>query len=494
MHRLPIGNALRIAPIVLVSLSVFLLHYSASPQPSIGGNESQAIQIGWDGRAITRTCHAAVDDLPAFKSTLIEHEKTLIGFIHKIRDGILTYGELSNGRINSAKPRVLLEKITENIKSLDNSGKTAALVYDMGLFNEHYSLCVWLITAQGIEAAETVPVVPGGPFGSLSVAALLRRVLHVELRAARRAPARCALVLDPWYQNSQNSEDESEPYIREMEDAQQLLLPLSVAAKLQASDAKRLLILPVADIGSIPFPALPFGGRQLIDRFALVLLPDLNALLGVSRPPRPWRSEPQSSLVLRSLVVGDPDLPQEQFPPLPGARSEAIEVAEMTGVKPLLGPEATKTEVLGRMQSGPLLNLIYLATHGCSDPVNPMDGSFLGLTGDHLYGRDIKELEFLNNPLVVMSACQTGLGKVFEGGTFGLVRAWYHAGSPQIVMSLWNIDDAATKHIMVQFMRQLEGGVLAEFSLQRALLAERAINSDPALWAGIALFGLPSSF
>ena len=43
---------------------------------------------------------------------------------------------------------------------------------------------------------------------------------------------------------------------------------------------------------------------------------------------------------------------------------------------------------------------------------------------------------FFNEPLVVMSACQTGLGKVFEGGTFGLARAWCHAGSSQIVTSL----------------------------------------------------------
>jgi hypothetical protein len=121
-----------------------------------------------------------------------------------------------------------------------------------------------------------------------------------------------------------------------------------------------------------------------------------------------------------------------------------------------------------------------------------MVGSFLALAGDHLYGRDIKGLLFPNNPLVVMSACQTGLGKVFEGGTFGLVRAWYHVGASQIVMSLWNIDDNATKDLMLEFMRRLKAGAVTEFALREAMLATRQKYADPALWASVALFGLPS--
>jgi CHAT domain len=54
----------------------------------------------------------------------------------------------------------------------------------------------------------------------------------------------------------------------------------------------------------------------------------------------------------------------------------------------------------------------------------------------------IKSLKLEHDPLVVMSACQTGLGKIFEGGTFGLTRAWHFAGASQIVMSLWNVDDS----------------------------------------------------
>jgi hypothetical protein len=169
-----------------------------------------------------------------------------------------------------------------------------------------------------------------------------------------------------------------------------------------------------------------------------------------------------------------------------------MQVADLVGERPLLGGEATKTEVLAELARKRDAKLIYLATHAMSDAVNPMDGSFLGLAGAHLYGRDIKSLVFVNNPLVVMSACQTGLGKVFEGGTFGLVRAWYHVGSAQIVMSLWNIDDLATKDIMLGFMRRITSGAMAEFALREAMLDTRARHPDPALWASVGLFGLPS--
>ena len=442
--------------------------------------------MGWDGRPVTRTCHADADDLQGLKATLIEHEKARIGFKNKIQHGVFSGGELSGGRIRSAAPALLVELIGRHLADIEGSGETAALVYDIGLAGPQYALCVWLFSARGVEAAATVPIAEGSPFRLASAAATVRSGLDVEGRAAVRAPRLRAGqgVERPGPERERASE-------RLTQEAWSLLMPGAIADKLRASSAKRLLILPVSDIGFVPFAALPLGDQRLIDRFALVLLPDIEALLDLSIEVRPWSGVRDT----RGVIVGDPDLAQDprwNFPPLAGARSEAVEVAALVGEQPLLGLEASKTHVLDRLKATRNAGLIYLATHALSDAVNPMDGSFLALAGDHLYGRDIKGLFFLNSPLVVMSACQTGLGKVFEGGTFGLVRAWYHVGAPQIVMSLWNIDDLATKDLMLEFMRRRKAGAMTEFALREAMLATRQKYADPALWASVALFGVPS--
>ena len=85
------------------------------------------------------------------------------------------------------------------------------------------------------------------------------------------------------------------------------------------------------------------------------------------------------------------------------------------------------------------------------------------------------------------------LGKVFEGGTFGLVRAWYHVGAPQIVMSLWNVSDKATKVLMISFMNKMAAKVPAEYALQQAMIETRSEFSSTALWAGFAVFGQPTA-
>ena len=127
-----------------------------------------------------------------------------------------------------------------------------------------------------------------------------------------------------------------------------------------------------------------------------------------------------------------------------------------------------------------------------------MDGSFLALKDGHLYARDIKKLVLLRRPLIVMSACQTGLGKVFNAGVFGLSRAWWQAGASQIVMSLWNVNDTATRDLMTDFIDQIAGNddslatISREQALRQAMLNARERNPDPALWAGFALFGLPT--
>jgi CHAT domain-containing protein len=99
----------------------------------------------------------------------------------------------------------------------------------------------------------------------------------------------------------------------------------------------------------------------------------------------------------------------------------------------------------------------------------------------------------LGGPIVIMSACQSGLGKAFEEGTFGLARGWRNAGSGQIIMSLWDVDDEATKLVMTDFMKRLVAHARPEDALRQTMLKARdEWKLVPALWSGFAMFGVAS--
>ncbi len=96
-------------------------------------------------------------------------------------------------------------------------------------------------------------------------------------------------------------------------------------------------------------------------------------------------------------------------------------------------------------------------------PHDPLDGSYLVVTGkdkkDFLTAKEIQEVRNdcrLEALLVVLSACQTGLGQEHEAGTMGLARAFQIAGAGQVLMSLWNIDDSQTAILMQFFMEELK--------------------------------------
>jgi CHAT domain-containing protein len=372
--------------------------------------------------------------------------------------------------------------------------RTAVLVYDLGIEGGARSVCVWLVTWDGLQAAATIPL------PSLQLSAYLQDGLGVKTRAATRVPVPKAAPnagrstkqaavepqgTEPISDRERVRLETQELATAALEQVAQVLLPRPISEALLHAKPTRVLILPAADLSTIPFSALPVDAtRALVDVAELVILTDTDPLLVPQPSPRFERGG-------QALVVGDPDLaddPKWLFKPLPEARAEAMLAGQVFGVRTVVGKSAAKqlirAELAKRRRE---LRLVYFATHGIADAINPMDGSFLALSGGHLYARDIKELRLEQHPLIVMSACQTGLGKVFEGGTFGLTRAWHFAGASQVVMSLWNIDDAATRYLMTDFLHHYQSGARAETALRFAMISSRTRNSDPSLWAGFAV-------
>ncbi len=189
------------------------------------------------------------------------------------------------------------------------------------------------------------------------------------------------------------------------------------------------------------------------------------------------------------LIVGDPDGsgdPDFDFPPLPGARAEASDIAAKEGAEALIGSKATLAAVRSGLGASP--SLIYLAAHGIADPDDPLDGSFIKLTDGRLTAREIQELELPPVP-VFLSACQTGLGLAHQGGIIGLARAFDIAGAGPVLMSLWSIDDEATRTIMLATAQHLETHPLPE-ALRLAVEDYRAAHpSEPEKWAAFSIFG-----
>ena len=195
------------------------------------------------------------------------------------------------------------------------------------------------------------------------------------------------------------------------------------------------------------------------------------------------------------IIVGDPEGDRDlrwEFPQLPGARAEAEAVAKELKSDALIGKDASKEKIISRLRDQSRTGLIYLATHGIADEKDPLDGGFLLLSGGRWTAREMGKVNLKGSrPLVVMSACQTGLGKDFDVGTIGMARAWQRAGASSVVMSLWNVDDAATRDLMLNFMR-LDQQKPPDKALQEAMKnAREKYPNDPALWAGFSVFGSP---
>lgn len=273
---------------------------------------------------------------------------------------------------------------------------------------------------------------------------------------------------------------------------------------------KHLIVIPSFSIGAFPFQLLqPYkDSSYLIDKCSFSIAPSILDLVAIRKRILKFSAGVQEDLhsftLDNPLFICNPSYPTNTdyiFPDLPGAKKEILGSIPFTKNHILLeGPAATKNNVLKNIRN---CDVAYFATHGMSSEINPLDNNFLVLGGNEdpfFTTRNIMALRdstYSKNyqfpQLVILSACQTGLGKSMEGGiTAGLARAFLVAGASQVIMSLWNVDDEATAYLMNRFIYHLKNMNLfcPSEPLRLAELDTRKKFSNPAQWASFSVFGV----
>ncbi|HTE34427.1 MAG TPA: CHAT domain-containing tetratricopeptide repeat protein [Chryseolinea sp.] len=263
----------------------------------------------------------------------------------------------------------------------------------------------------------------------------------------------------------------------------------------------------------------PVSDKFLIERY------DIHYLLN---PAQYLEKQKSSFLSQHAVLIGDPVFDMvdgdesktrnsENFVSLPGTNTEVVKINE------ILSKKAWTTQVyLRKLATERNLKkvhspaILHIATHGffSTDKVklsaeakkDYLFYSGLVLSGANkslaeetqeiyddgiLTAYEVMNLDLAQTHLVVLSACETGLGKIENGeGVYGLQRSFLQAGARNILISLWKVDDRITQELMVRFYQYLFQGKVEREALKLAQLDQLKQHPNPLGWGGFILVGM----
>jgi CHAT domain-containing protein len=227
-------------------------------------------------------------------------------------------------------------------------------------------------------------------------------------------------------------------------------------------ERKQICIVPDDCLNALPFSALiePGSGKYMVEKYEITVAPSSAIFLACTYAAR----AKETSGTENCLAIGDPSFDQTLFPSLmelSGAAREAQRIAEQyPRARVLTDQQATESALRGGLSEA---SVLHLATHGLNNEQRPDYSSIVLAKGTGvqqtendglLEAREIAGLSFPKTKLVVLSACQTWVGKNYRGeGMVGLARSFLAAGVPLVIASLWMVNSETTVELMENFHR-----------------------------------------
>ena len=246
---------------------------------------------------------------------------------------------------------------------------------------------------------------------------------------------------------------------------------------------ERVLVVPTAYLNYLPFPALSLpDGRALVDAYAVSYLPSASALLYLGPG-----TQKTAELFLGALGTVAVDGMQA----LPGTLTETAGIATAwPGARRVSGEAFTHDEAQRALLNA---DAVHFATHGLLEEEAPLFSALLTspaagqpsrLSLYEIVGMKIRAR------LVVLSACETGLGTLQGGDEItGLARTFLTAGADTVVASLWKVSDESTVLLMQEFYLGLRSGLTPGAALRQSAIAVRAKYPHPFYWAPFVVTG-----
>jgi len=343
-------------------------------------------------------------------------------------------------------------------------GDTLLLEYALGEERSY----LWAVSSQGLSSHELAP---------------RAEIESAAQRAYERMTARLDVRGDPRDRRRRIEEADAGYWTEAARLSEMLLGPV---AKTMAG--KRILVVADGALQYLPFAALPVPGRSgepvpMVVEHEIASLPSAS-VLAVLRRETKGRKPPAKAVAVLADPVFEADDPRLRaaggeatergldasrgghrgYPRLAATRQEADAIVG-------LAPEGTTLRAVGFDASrttamSPDLaqyRIVHFATHGVFDNENPgQSGVILSMFGERGEAQDgvlrLHDIYGLHLPaeLVVLSACNTALGKPVRGeGLVGIVRGFMYAGARRVVASLWKVDDDATGEMMRRFYREM---------------------------------------